>query len=137
MKLNPLSNSIVTPPCPKCQSQVSKIHARYNGHYRPRCLDCGKTFPSVPRLLDGVTVAYLDASFYDGRELADRDISQIGHPLMVDTMRRLKDRALAEPGLVRFIHLNHNNPALHDPELQALIERRGFRVARRGERLPL
>lgn len=99
-----------------------------NWHYREGLLE---------ELLDGVSVAYIDATFYDGRELPDRDISQIGHPMMVDSMRRLRDRALAAPGLVRFIHLNHNNPALHDPEIRAQIERDGFRVARRGERVPL
>ena len=91
----------------------------------------------LEELLDGVTVAYLDATFYDGREMPDRDLDQIGHPLMVDTMRRLQARARAQPGSVRFIHLNHTNPALHEPELREQIDLLGFRVARRGERVPL
>ncbi|MCA8956652.1 MAG: MBL fold metallo-hydrolase, partial [Planctomycetes bacterium] len=65
----------------------------------------------LDELLDGVDVAYLDATFYDGRELPDRDLTKIRHPLMVDTMRRLATRAKAHPGALRFIHLNHTNPA--------------------------
>ncbi|MBK8974767.1 MAG: MBL fold metallo-hydrolase [Planctomycetes bacterium] len=91
----------------------------------------------LERLLDGVDVAYLDATFYDGSELPDRDPREIPHPLIVDTMDRLQDRARRQPGALRFIHLNHTNPALNDPELAKRIAARGFRVAEVGERTAL
>jgi len=84
-------------------------------------------------LLDGVTVAYLDATFYDGSELPGRNLAEIPHPLMTRTMELLADRAREHPGSIRFIHLNHTNPALRDPEIVALIEARGFRIAEQGE----
>lgn len=86
-------------------------------------------------LLDGVDVAYIDATFYDGRELPGRDLSEIPHPPMVKTMERLAYRAQEQPGSIRFIHLNHTNPALHDGTIQSQIRRRGFAVAQRGEKL--
>lgn len=89
------------------------------------------------RLLDGVDVAYLDGTFYDGRELPDRSLEEIPHPPMVVTMRLLAGRARERPGAIRFVHLNHTNPALHDPALRARIERAGFRLARPGERVEL
>ena len=91
----------------------------------------------LDRLLDGVDVAYLDATFYDGSELPGRSLDEIPHPLMTSTMDRLQEQANAHPGRLRFLHLNHTNPALHDAALRARIEARGFHVARAGERVRL
>ncbi|MEE2718618.1 MAG: MBL fold metallo-hydrolase [Planctomycetota bacterium] len=88
-------------------------------------------------LLEGVDVAYVDGTFYDGRELPGRDLSEIPHPAMVTTMERLGERVAAHPGSIRFIHLNHTNPALTGSELQAEVAERGFAVADVGERQPL
>lgn len=93
------------------------------------------TDENLAALLDGVDIAYLDATFYDGRELPGRDLSEIPHPPMVVTMERLAERARATPGALRFIHLNHTNPALRDPAVRAEVRRRGFAVAEEGERL--
>lgn len=91
----------------------------------------------LDRLLDGVDVAYLDATFYDGSELPGRSLDEIPHPLMTRTMDRLQEQAEAHPGRLRFLHLNHTNPALHDAGLRAQIEARGFAVAVMGERVVL
>ncbi len=88
-------------------------------------------------LIDDVDICYLDATFYDGRELPGRDLSEIPHPPMVVTMKKLAEEALNDPGRFRFIHLNHTNPALSDSEIQKDLERRGFRVAKMGERFAL
>lgn len=91
----------------------------------------------LDRLLDGVDVAYLDATFYDGSELPGRALDEIPHPLMTRTMDLLQEQARAAPGRLRFLHLNHTNPALHDRALRAEIEARGFAVAVTGERVAL
>ncbi|MEM7152745.1 MAG: MBL fold metallo-hydrolase [Myxococcota bacterium] len=91
---------------------------------------------ALDALLDGVDVALLDGTFYSGDELPGRDLTKIGHPLMVDTMQWLSEQPDAPQ--VRFIHLNHSNPALTDGSAaRQAIERRGFAVARRGEALAL
>ena len=51
----------------------------------------------LDELLEGVDVAYLDATFYDGSELPGRDLSQIRHPFVTDTMERLADAAANAP----------------------------------------
>lgn len=91
----------------------------------------------LERLLDGVDVAYLDATFYDGSELPGRDLTKIRHPFVTDSMQRLAAEAAARPGRIRFIHLNHSNPLLTDEDLRADLESRGFRIAQRGERVGL
>ena len=85
-------------------------------------------------LLDGVDVAYVDATFYDGRELPGRNILEVPHPPMIRTMELLEEVGRESPGRVRFIHLNHTNPALNDQDLQDEIRGKGFPVAEVGER---
>jgi pyrroloquinoline quinone biosynthesis protein B len=84
-------------------------------------------------LMDGVDVAYVDATFYDGSELPGRDLTRIPHPFMVDTMQRWAGEAMVRPGVMRFIHMNHTNPVLYDAALCEDIESRGFGVAHMGE----
>jgi len=91
---------------------------------------------SLEELLSDVDVALLDGSFYSLDELPGRDVSQIGHPLMRDTMDRLADWNSEHE--VRFIHLNHSNPALDPDAAEAReIQTRGFSVASDGDQLPL
>ena len=91
----------------------------------------------LDELVDGVDVAYLDATFYDGSELPDRIMAQVRHPFITETMGALGAEAKKQPGRFRFIHLNHTNPALHDTRIRARIEANGFRIARQGERVGL
>ena len=87
----------------------------------------------LERLIEGADVCYLDATFYDGRELPGRDLSEIPHPPMVETMNRLSAEALNNPGRFRFIHMNHTNPALHDEDIREEVRKRGFGIAEIGE----
>jgi pyrroloquinoline quinone biosynthesis protein B len=82
---------------------------------------------SIESVLEHVDVAYVDGTFYDANELPGRDLKEIPHPLMIETMHRLQ----SQRAKIRFIHLNQSNPALRDPKK---VERRGFHVASEGER---
>ena len=70
-----------------------------------------------------VDVAYIDGTFFDASEVPGRNLSEIPHPTMRESMQRLK------PAKIRFIHLNQSNPALRNPKLA-----QPFIVAREGER---
>lgn len=59
----------------------------------------------------GVGYALLDGTFWDGNELGGRDMSQIPHPTISDTLSRIGERQGGDPEIA-FIHLNHTNPAL-------------------------
>ena len=92
----------------------------------------------LEKALAGVDVAYLDGTFYADGELPGRDMSKIPHPFIAETMRRLKTQPAAVRAKIRFIHLNHTNPA-HDPRSAAAktIRTAGFRIAEQGERVDL
>jgi pyrroloquinoline quinone biosynthesis protein B len=94
--------------------------------------------PSLEERLEGVSVALLDATFYSMDELPWRDISQVRHPLVVDTMDRLQERVESGKLEVRFLHLNHTNPALDEGSAaRRTIEQRGFGLAREGQEIGL
>ena len=97
----------------------------------------GKNEGLLEDLLAGVDVAYVDGTFYDGSELPERNLAEIRHPLMTDTMDRLAAWAKQRPGSVRFLHLNHTNPALREAAIRRAIESRGFAIAEEGERIAL
>lgn len=75
--------------------------------------------------LERVDVAYVDGTFFTADELPGRDLKEIPHPLISETMERLANSPLRSR--VRFIHLNQSNPLLRGP-------RKGIKVARDGER---
>ena len=92
----------------------------------------------IEDVLGSVNVAYLDATFFDGTELPGRSMSEIPHPFVVESLQRLAPLPAATRARVRFIHLNHTNPALVPGSAERLrIERAGMRVAREGERVEL
>jgi pyrroloquinoline quinone biosynthesis protein B len=85
-----------------------------------------------------VDVAYLDGTFYANGEIPGRDMSGFPHPFITHSMHRFRSLAPEQRAKVRFIHLNHTNPALHpDSEARSTIERNGFRVAEEKERVEL
>lgn len=83
--------------------------------------------------VERVDHALLDATFRSSDELPGRAASEVPHPLVMDSMRRLSARAAR----VRFIHLNHTNRLLFDRAAVDEVEAAGFRVARDGDVLPL
>lgn len=87
----------------------------------------------IEKLFADVDIAYLDGTFYDGRELPNRDASAIPHPLMIDSMNLRHEFAESNPMAIRFIHLNHTNPALNDTTIQKEMRSRGFLLAEQGE----
>ena len=79
----------------------------------------------------------IDATFYDSKEI-NRDISEIPHPLVTETINLLSGLSKENRNKVYFIHMNHTNMML-DPnsELSKLVGSKGFNIARLGQKLYL
>ena len=92
----------------------------------------------IAEVLQTVDVAYLDGTFFADGELPGRDMSRIPHPFIAESMKRFSCLDASERSKVRFLHLNHTNPAL-DPESEATkaIGKAGHHVAEQGERVEL
>jgi len=79
----------------------------------------------------------IDATFYDSKEI-NRDISEIPHPLVTETIDLLSGLNIENRNKVYFIHMNHTNMMLDpDSELSKLITSKGFNIARLGQKLYL
>jgi pyrroloquinoline quinone biosynthesis protein B len=78
-----------------------------------------------------VDYAFIDATFYDGNEINNRDISEIPHPFIIESMELFKSLSKKEKSKIYFTHLNHTNPALNaDSEQAKKIIAAGFNIAR-------
>ena len=100
--------------------------------------DWDETGIRIESAIAGVDVAYVDGSFYANGEIPGRDMTGFPHPFITHSMQRFMDLPPAEKAKVRFIHLNHTNPALLvDGEARKQIEQSGFRVAVEGEKVEL
>ena len=85
-----------------------------------------------------VDIAYLDGTFFDGAELGHRDMAEIPHPFIVESLALMAGWPAAERDKVHFIHLNHTNPLLNpDSEASRNVEASGCHVARYGDRFGL
>lgn len=78
-----------------------------------------------------VDYAFVDATFYDAAEIDNRDISEIPHPFIIESMKLFENLTQREKAKVHFIHFNHTNPALDgESEQSKLILSNGFNIAR-------
>jgi pyrroloquinoline quinone biosynthesis protein B len=79
-----------------------------------------------------VDLAFLDATFYSGDELPGRDIKEIPHPLVTETLELFK--GTPETSKVIFIHLNHSNKLLWNANALKQFFDDGFYRAVQGNR---
>ena len=79
-----------------------------------------------------MTHILLDATFWNGDELPSRDMTEVPHPTVEETISRLEDYTDEGPEII-LIHLNHTNP-LNDPNSpqSRLIEVAGLSIGTRG-----
>ena len=81
-----------------------------------------------------VDYAFLDATFYANGEIPGRDMSEIPHPFMEESMNRFDQLPTEERKKVYFIHFNHTNPVLReDSEARWLVLERGYGLAEEGQ----
>lgn len=92
----------------------------------------------LKELIKRVNYAFLDATFYKNGETPNRDMSEIPHPFVEETIGLLEDLPAKEKAKVIFIHFNHTNPLIRkDSRERREVERKGFRVADEGMILDL
>ncbi len=72
----------------------------------------------VAKAMEEVDYAFLDATFYSGDELPNREISEIPHPLVLESTAIFDSLPEESRKKIFFIHFNHTNPLL-DPESDA------------------
>jgi len=92
----------------------------------------------IEEVVVGAGAAYLDGTFFDAAELPGRDMREIPHPFIEESLARLASLPTTERAHVRFIHLNHTNlAAIRGSAERRRVQEKGFGVAKNGERVQL
>lgn len=88
---------------------------------------------AIESLIKTVDYAFLDATFFDGNELPNRDMAKIPHPFVSESLARFDSLTTTEKAKVYFIHFNHTNPLLkEDSQASKEVRARGCHIARSG-----
>ena len=93
---------------------------------------------SIIKEIRNVDYAFIDGTFYSGAEIGHRNIAEIPHPFIKESLDLFKELSAEERNKVYFIHYNHTNPVL-DIESRACkeIQDKGFHLARKNDRFML
>jgi len=90
----------------------------------------------ISQIISENNYTLMDGSFFTDDELPGRDMTEIPHPFIIETMQLLE--SVEDKTGIHFIHLNHTNPALTDnSNAQNQINNAGFNIAQRGQAFKL
>lgn len=78
-----------------------------------------------------VDYAFIDGTFYDAVEINNRNIAEIPHPFIIESMNKFKNLSKAEKDKIYFIHFNHTNPVLQkNSEQEKQVIENGFHISK-------
>ncbi len=83
--------------------------------------------------LSKVDIALLDGTFYKNGELPGRDMNEVPHPFVEESMNKFSSLPDSVRSKIVFIHFNHTNPLLKkDSPEKKEVKVKGFGVAEEG-----
>jgi pyrroloquinoline quinone biosynthesis protein B len=89
-------------------------------------------------LIKEVDHALIDGTFFSAAEVGNRNIAEIPHPLVQESMKLFDSLSAKEKEKIIFIHFNHTNPLLNEQSEEArLLKSKGFRIAEIDLRIDL
>lgn len=75
-------------------------------------------------------LAFIDGTFYSADEIPYRNLEEIPHPTVNETMDLLQTLSEKERQKIHFIHFNHTNPLINlSSDQQKIVRQRGYRTA--------
>ena len=92
----------------------------------------------IVSLIKEVDYALIDGTFFSAVEVGNRNIAEIPHPLVEESMKLFDSLSAKEKEKIMFIHFNHTNPLLNEQSEEArLLKSKGFRIAKINLRIDL
>jgi len=86
---------------------------------------------SIVDRIQQVDYAFLDATFYDSREINNRDITEIPHPFVIESMQLFSDLSPKDRSKIHFIHFNHTNPLWNErSQAHEEVLKEGYQIAK-------
>ena len=93
---------------------------------------------SIVDEIENIDYVLIDATFYDSKEVNYRDLSEIPHPFVVESIELFDSMKYEERNKIFFIHLNHTNPLLDkESDQYKFVKEKGYNVAEEGLNLKL
>lgn len=93
---------------------------------------------NIIKEISKVDFAFIDGTFYDEKEINNRNMNEIPHPFVTESMILFKNLPIKEKHKVYFIHFNHTNPLLNkESEAYNKVINNGFNIAKTGEEFKL
>ena len=81
---------------------------------------------------------FLDGTFYKDDELPGRNMSEVPHPFIQESVDLFSELSLTEKQKVWFIHFNHTNPLIDKSSKQYKeVKSKGFNIAIEGLKISL
>tara|TARA_B100001750_G_C15520800_1_gene611355 strand:+ start:2956 stop:3882 length:927 start_codon:yes stop_codon:yes gene_type:complete len=85
----------------------------------------------ICELIQNVDLAFLDGTFFNNGELPNRDMADIPHPFITESIELFSKLSHVDRGKIYFIHFNHTNPVLSNSFDESLIL--DFNISRQNE----
>jgi pyrroloquinoline quinone biosynthesis protein B len=83
-------------------------------------------------------IAFLDGTFFDKTELKNRDINNVPHPSIIESIKQFSSLDTIDRIKVNFTHLNHTNNVLRwNSEERNEVLKQGFQIATDGENISI
>ena len=92
---------------------------------------------NIKDIVKSMDVALLDGTFYQEGEIPGRNMADIPHPFVKETMALFRNEADSIKHKIHFIHLNHTNPLLWDEAVKEETKNSGYNIAYTDQIIPL
>ena len=87
----------------------------------------------INKMIKKHDIAFLDGTFYDKTELKRRNIEDVPHPSIKESIKRFSPLVAIDRKKVNFTHLNHSNNVLRfDSKERNEVIKQGFEIASDG-----
>jgi pyrroloquinoline quinone biosynthesis protein B len=93
---------------------------------------------AITELVTAYDYVFLDGTFYKDGEVTGRNMSEVPHPFVQETMELFKPMPSTEKQKIWFIHFNHTNPLIDKSSKEYKeVTSKGFKVAVEGLKISL
>ena len=92
----------------------------------------------ITGLVTAYDYVFLDGTFYQDGELPGRNMAEVPHPFVQESMQLFDDLPASQKQKIYFIHFNHTNPLIDKSSNEYKdVKSKGFNIAVEGLRISL
>ena len=92
----------------------------------------------IVEMIKSVDLALIDGTFFQNGELPKRDMTEVPHPFVEESLKKFANLTAKDKSKICFIHFNHTNPLIQKKSSQKdLLIKLGYQVAEEGMRFTL